>query len=327
MTIDKLPMTSEMDSLVIKAKNKISSFQPEADPTMAERLSERLKLAAELMKLRITSFVTLTTMFGFICFTGKITLDIIGPTIGILLLSSGSAVINHYQERRTDALMKRTRNRPLPSGKVSPIDALMLALILIVSGSAVLYQSSGLIALGLGLLNLLWYNGIYTPLKKINPLAIIPGSIVGALPPMIGWVSAGGSLIDPQILILGFFFFIWQIPHFWLLLMIFGKDYQNAGFPTLTQIFSVDQLARITFIWIIATFVTSMLIPLFGVLKNNFIEFGLLAGGLWLTWNSLKLLKSGKENVWFMSAFKDINIFAILVVVLLTIDKLIVSIK
>ena len=106
--------------------------------------------------------------------------------------------------------------------------------------------------------------------------------------------------------------------------MIFGKDYEQAGFPTLTQIFSVDQLARITFIWITATFVTSMLIPLFGVLKNNFIEFGLLAGGLWLTWNSLKLLKSEKENIWFMSAFKDINIFAILVVVLLTIDKLIV---
>ncbi len=303
-----------MDSLVLKAEDKISSLS----------LSERLKAAAELMKLRITSFVTLTTMFGFICFTGKLTLDIIGPTLGVLLLSSGSAVINHYQERRTDALMKRTRNRPLPSGRVSPADALMLAIVLVVIGTTILYIDSGIIALGLGLLNLIWYNGIYTPLKKINPLAIIPGSIVGALPPMIGWVSAGGSLFDSQILILGFFFFIWQIPHFWLLLMIFGKDYQSAGFPTLTQIFSVDQLARITFIWIIATFVTSMLIPLFGVMKNNFIEFGMLAGGIWLTWNSLKLLKSEKENIWFMSAFKDINIYAILVVVLLTIDKLIV---
>ncbi len=311
-----------MDSLVLKADNKISNYQPKANPPLAERLSERLKMAAELMKLRITSFVTLTTMFGFICFTGKLTLDIIGPTLGVLLLSSGSAVINHYQERRTDALMKRTRNRPLPSGRVSPADALMLAFSLVVLGAAVLYIDSGLLALCLGLLNLIWYNGIYTPLKKVNPLAIIPGSIVGALPPMIGWVSAGGSLLDPQILILGFFFFIWQIPHFWLLLMIFGKDYQSAGFPTLTQIFSVDQLARITFIWIIATFVTSMLIPLFGILKNNFIEFGMLAGGVWLTWNSLKLLKSEKENIWFMSAFKDINIYAILVVVLLTVDKL-----
>lgn len=303
-----------MDSLVIKAQDKIYNLS----------LGEKLKAAAELMKLRITSFVTLTTMFGFICFTGKITYDIIAPTIGILLLSSGSAVINHYQERRTDALMKRTRNRPIPSGKVSPVSALILALTLAVSGSIVLYIGSGLLALGLGLLNLLWYNGIYTPLKKINPLAIIPGSLVGALPPMVGWAAAGGSIFDPQILILGFFFFIWQIPHFWLLLMIFGKDYEQAGFPTLTQIFNVDQLSRITFIWIAATFVTSMLIPLFGILNNNFIEIGLLAAGIWLTWNSLKLLKSEKEKVWFRFAFMDINIFAVLVVILLTIDKLLI---
>ncbi len=285
-------------------------------------LRDKLSVVMELTKLRITSFVTLTTVFGFICFAGKITLDIIAPTLGILLLSSGSAVINHYQERKTDALMKRTKNRPLPSGKISPTNALILAIVLVLSGSVILYFGSGLMALGVGLLNLVWYNGIYTPLKKVNALAIIPGSLVGALPPMVGWVAAGGSILDQQILILGFFFFIWQIPHFWLLLMIFGKDYEQAGFPTLTQIFSVDQLSRITFIWIAATFVTSMLIPLFGILKNNFIEFGLLVAGIWLTWNSLKLLKSEKENVWFRFAFREINIFAILVVVLLTIDKL-----
>ena len=285
-------------------------------------LQDKLLVVMELTKLRITSFVTLTTVFGFICFTEKITLDIITPTLGILLLSSGSAVINHFQERRTDALMKRTKNRPLPSGKISPQSALMLALILVFSGSIILYLGSGLLALGLGLLNLIWYNGIYTPLKKVNPLAIIPGSIVGALPPIVGWVAAGGSLFDPQILILAFFFFIWQIPHFWLLLMIFGNDYEQAGFPTLTQLFSVEQLARITFIWIAATFVTSMLIPLFGIIKNNFIEFGLLAAGVWLTWNSVKLLKANQEKVWFRFAFREINIFAVLVVVLLTIDKL-----
>ncbi len=287
-------------------------------------LSEKLSMVIELTKLRITTFVTLTTMFGFVCFIGKITFDIIAPTLGILLLSSGSAVINHFQERKTDALMKRTKNRPLPAGKVSPLSALLFAISLVLSGSVILLIGSGFLAFGLGLLNLVWYNGIYTPLKKVNPLAIVPGSIVGALPPMVGWVAAGGSLLDPQILILGFFFFIWQIPHFWLLLMIFGNDYEQAGFPTLTQLFSVEQLSRITFIWIIATFVTSMLIPLFGILKNNFIEFGLLAAGIWLTWNSLKLLKSEKEKVWFRFAFREINIFAILVVLLLTIDKLLI---
>jgi protoheme IX farnesyltransferase len=168
----------------------------------------------------------------------------------------------------------------------------------------------------------LWYNGIYTPLKKKNALAIIPGSMVGALPPLAGWVAAGGSIFDPQILILGFFFFIWQIPHFWLLLLIFGKDYEQAGFPTLTQIFSMDQLSRITFVWITATIASGMLIPLFGVIKNYFIYSGMLISGIWLLWKALKLLKPEKENIWFKFAFKEINIFAVIIVVLLSIEKL-----
>ncbi len=294
------------------------------EKNLASAIKDKLDIVVELTKLRITTFVTLTTVFGFICFTEKITTALIAPALGILLLSSGSAVINHYQERNTDALMKRTKRRPLPSGRISPNSALSLAIVLSLSGAAVLYLGSNLLALGLGLLNLFWYNGVYTPLKRKNALAIIPGSLVGALPPMVGWAAAGGSITSPQILILAAFFFIWQIPHFWLLLLIFGKDYEQAGFPTLTQIFNTDQLARIIFMWIMATFVTSLLIPLFGIEVNIFIEFGILLSGLWLTWNSLKLLKTTKEKIWFRFAFRDINLFAVIVVLLLSIDKLII---
>ena len=153
---------------------------------------EKLNVLIELTKLRITTFVTLTCMFGFICCTGKLTMAIIAPALGILLLSSGSAVINHYQERDTDSLMKRTRNRPIPSGKISAKNALVFALFLIISGSIILFSGSGLLALSIGLLNLFWYNFVYTPLKKRSSLAIIPGSLVGALPPMVGWVAGGG---------------------------------------------------------------------------------------------------------------------------------------
>ncbi len=278
----------------------------------------------ELTKLRITTFVTLTTVFGFIAAAGKMSFAIIAPTIGILLLSSGSAVINHYQERDTDVLMDRTKNRPIPSGRISAANALLLALILVFTGALVLFIGSGLMALGLGLLNLLWYNGIYTPLKRRNALAIIPGSLVGALPPMVGWVAAGGSLLDPQMLILAFFFFIWQIPHFWLLLLVFGHDYEQAGFPTLTQIFNSQQLARITFMWILAVVVTSFLIPVFGIVKNVFIDYTILVSGLWLSWNSVKLLNLSKGKISFRYAFRDINLFAVLVVILLTIDKLVI---
>jgi heme o synthase len=284
----------------------------------------RLKILSELTKIRITSFVTVTTAFGYISAAGEINSGIIAPVCGILLLACGSAAVNHIQERKTDAKMDRTKNRPIPSGKISVSGALFIALVLTISGSLILYFGAGLFALSLALLNLLWYNGIYTPLKKINPLAIIPGSLVGAIPPAVGWVAAGGYILDPGILIISFFFFIWQIPHFWLLLLVFSRDYEKAGFPTLTKIFSPDQLTRITFIWILATVVTGLIIPLFGIVKYSLISFTLLIAGLWLAYNAFKLLRTSVNMMSFRFAFREINIFALAVVILLSIDKLFV---
>lgn len=287
-------------------------------------VKEKLKILSELTKIRITFFVTVTMLFGFISAAGELNISAVMPAIGILLLACGSAAINHIQERKTDALMSRTKNRPIPSGRISPENALLIALVLLLTGSFLLYFGSGLLALGLGLLNLLWYNGIYTPLKRVNPLAIIPGSLVGAIPPAVGWIAGGGSISDPRILIISTFFFIWQIPHFWLLLLVLDKDYQKAGFPTLTEIFNPDQLARITFTWIAATVVTCLMIPLFGKLQSPFIGYGLFIAGVWLVWNSFKLLRFTKERIYFTIAFREINIFAILVIVLLSLDKLVI---
>lgn len=286
-------------------------------------IRQKIDLLMELTKIRITFFVTVTTIFGYLCATGEFSLNMIAPVFGILLLACGSAVINHYQERETDALMARTKNRPIPSGRILAIDALNIAVLLVLAGSLFLYFGGGILALGLGVLNLIWYNGIYTPLKKKNAFAIIPGSIVGAIPPAVGWVAAGGNILDPQIGIISLFFFIWQIPHFWLLLLIFGEDYKQAGFPTLTLIFSPDQLGRITFVWIITTVMIGLLIPIFGVVRSNIINYGLFVAGLWLAWNAIRLLRSTKEKKYFRFAFMEINVFAILVVVLISIDKLV----
>ena len=286
-------------------------------------MKKQLYILFELTKIKITLFVTITTAFGFISAAGNVNAGIIAPVIGILLLACGSAAVNHYQERKTDALMDRTKNRPLPSGRISPQNALYIALVLIITGSVILYIGAGILALGLGFLNLLWYNGIYTPLKRHYALAIIPGSMVGAIPPVVGWVAAGGSILDPQILIIAFFFFIWQIPHFWLLLLILSKDYEKAGFPTLTRTFNRDQLSRITFMWISATGITGILIPLFGIIKFPLIDFVIFLSSLWLIWKAATLLKSNKEMKSFGFAFRAINIFALLVVILLSIDKLV----
>lgn len=264
-------------------------------------------------------------MFGYIAATNSVEYEMILPVIGILLLACGSAALNHYQERKTDALMDRTKNRPIPSGKISAKNVLIIATTLVVTGSIILFTGSNLTALLLGLLNLIWYNLIYTPLKKVTSLAIVPGSLVGAIPPMVGWVAGGGSLLDPQIVLISFFFFIWQIPHFWLLLMLLDKDYQKAGFPTLTQIFGKEQLARITFMWMMATAFTALLLPFFQVAHNIFINYSLFIAALWLTYSALKLIRKSEVNWSFRFAFRDINFFALFVVLIISIDKLVVS--
>ena len=284
---------------------------------------EKLKIFLELSKIKITLFVTITASFGFIAYKGSITTGIILPTLGTLLLACGSAAYNHYQERFTDALMERTKSRPIPSGKISASTAYYFAAALVMIGSLILLIGANLTAMLLGLLNLFWYNFIYTPLKRKTALAIIPGSLVGAIPPAIGWVAAGGSLLAPQIIILSFFFFIWQIPHFWLLLLVLDKDYQKAGLPTLTRIFSHQQLTRITFVWIVATIVTGLLIPLFGIIHLNWIIYSMFLAGIYLTWKAARLLRFDSERTNYRFAFNSINIFALFVVAAVSIDKLI----
>jgi protoheme IX farnesyltransferase len=283
----------------------------------------KLKIFLELSKIKITFFVTITTSFGFVAYKGNISNEMILPTLGTLLLACGSAAFNHYQERSTDALMERTKNRPIPSGNVSENSAFYFAVVLVIIGASVLFFGSNIIATLLGLLNLVWYNLIYTPLKRKSALAIIPGSLVGAIPPAIGWVAAGGNLFAPQILILSFFFFIWQIPHFWLLLLVLDKDYQKAGLPTLTKIFSHEQLSRITFIWIVATIVTGLLIPLFGIIHVQWIMYLIFFVGVYFILKSAKLLKLDTEKSNYRFAFNTINIFALFIVAAVSIDKLI----
>jgi len=286
-------------------------------------MKEKIKIFFELTKVKITSFVTVTTAFGYIAASGKVDASMIPVLLGVLLLAFGSAALNHYQEKDFDSKMDRTKGRPIPSGKISAEKTLIISLLLVLLGSLILILSSDVVVLLLGLLNLFWYNFVYTLLKRKSPFAIVPGSLVGAIPPVIGWAAAGGSLIDPQIIIISFFFFIWQIPHFWLLLLVMDQDYRQAGFPTLTQIFNHSQLSRITFIWIIATAVTGLMIPLFGIVSEFWIDLGLFASGLLLTWKAFSLLVESKDFSVFRLNFRYINYFALSVVLLVSVDKLI----
>ena len=289
---------------------------------MFKQLKEHIGIILELGKVKITFFVAVSTSVGYILYSGKFEWTMLLVVIGVFLLACGSSAINHYQERFLDAQMERTKGRPIPSGRIKPLYAFVVAFILSVSGLATIYFSSNVNAALLGIVALIWYNIIYTPLKKRFALAVVPGSVIGALPPMIGWAASGGDVFDMKILSLALFFFIWQIPHFWLLLLLHSKDYEKAGFPTLTKIFNNLQLGRITFVWIAALVTSCLLIPFFNVSSSFYALAALFLMGIWLMWETRGILSNYLERIIFRKAFLSINLYVLAVVLIISIDKL-----
>lgn len=272
-----------------------------------------IKILLELNKVKIISAVTLSTLLGYVMAHGSFSVGAILPVLGIFILAGGSAMLNQYQEIEIDRQMERTKNRPLPSGKISSRLALIILLIEIIIGSLLLYWGSGFLAMQLGLLALLWYNGIYTKLKKKTPFAVIPGAFIGAIPPAVGWVAGGGSLSDPMVIIIGFFFFMWQIPHFWLLALMHGNEYTKAGLPSISAVYSIKQLKKITFIWTFATAISAMFIPMFGLVDSlvQKIVIGIL--NLILIVVFLKLYQNNQAEFKIKKYFITINIFLLFI--------------
>jgi protoheme IX farnesyltransferase len=192
-----------------------------------------------------------------------------------------------------------------------------------VTGETILAYGTGPAPWALGLLASLWYNGIYTYLKKKTPFAAIPGALIGMIPPVLGWVAGGGNLLDQRIGVIGVFFFTWQVPHFWLLLLDRRMDYEKAGFPSLIRIFTPMQLRRITSIWIFATVVTCMIMPLFGLVRSHVVNGSLFAVGFWMVWKTLRILTNRNQGLPFGVNFKVLNSYMLIVILLLAMDKLI----
>ena len=291
----------------------------------AYSLREWVNLLLDLGKIKISLFATFSTATGYLLATGKITVHLFVPSAAVFLLACGSCALNQYQEREIDRWMERTKSRPIPSGRLNPETAFWISIGLILSGALILFFGAGDLALALGLFAALWYNLIYTPLKQKTAFAAVPGALVGAIPPALGWVAGGGTLLDPRIGGVGLFFFIWQIPHFWLLLLDVSKDYENVRLPSVTKIFSQEQIKRIVFVWLLSTGVSSLIIPLFGFLNSSFFYYLFVAAAVWLFWNAIILLRSDGDQGSWRAAFVKLNVYAVLVISLLSADRLLSS--
>jgi protoheme IX farnesyltransferase len=286
-------------------------------------MRRRAGILLEMGKVRISSLATITMIAGYILARGEVTWSLFVVTLGVFLLAFGSSGLNQVQERDVDAVMDRTRGRPLPSRRASLTYAVAVSVVCLVSGALVVLAGSNVAAMALGLAAAAWYNGVYTPLKRVTAFAAVPGGVVGAIPPVIGWVAGGGWVLDARILAVAFFFFMWQVPHFWLLLLFScGEDYEKAGLPSMTRTFSFDQISRITFMWIVGTAVASLSIPLFGIIDQPWVNAGLLAAGVWVVWRSARILRASRGAMGFRNAFEQINGYACVVISLLSLTGL-----
>lgn len=280
-----------------------------------------LKIVAELGKMRISLPVALSACTGYVLQTGRFDTNALLLIAGVFLMSCSSGAINHIQEYKTDALMPRTLKRPIPSGKISIWGAIAVASGYFVGGAIILLWAFQPIAFATSVLTLLSYNAIYTPLKKVTAFAVVPGSLVGALPPFIGWFAGGGGFADERIYWVSLFFFIGQIPHFWLLLLMFGKEYSLAGFPSLNTVFNENQIKRLSYTWILATVATALILA-GTVLHGYFLIITLLVYIFYL----LLPLSSGilfRRDLPVRISFLKLNLLYLMMMILLMVDSLI----
>ena len=191
---------------------------------------------AELVKARLTTLVLLTTAVGFYL-GARERLDIIAlchAVFGTALAAAGAAALNQWWERRLDALMHRTRDRPIPAGRMSPRDALVLGSALSVAGIVYLAAATNWLAAWLAGLTIVLYILAYTPLKRISDTNTLIGAIPGAIPPMIGWAAARNNL-EIGAWSLFAILFVWQMPHFFALSWLYRADYARAGFRMISS--------------------------------------------------------------------------------------------
>jgi protoheme IX farnesyltransferase len=290
---------------------------------MTNKPVNNLKHWLELTKLKIMIPVSLTGFTGYFAFDPHFSSKAFLTGLGILLMAISSSILNEIQEIEADKKMNRTCNRPLPTQKIRIQHAILLLLISLIGGIALTYFAGNLKAMLIGLITMIWYNGIYTYSKRITAFAVVPGAVTGALPPLIGWVAAGGGLWDKPIIFIEFLFFIGQIPHFWLLILRYGEEYKQAGLPSLTEILSCSQIKRLTFIWVVVSVVAALFLCYFEIIQNPVINVILVVVSIYLIWQFIDLLKIQHEKNNFRRYSIFLDSYFLLILVLLISDRII----
>jgi protoheme IX farnesyltransferase len=244
----------------------------------------------ELTKPRITWLILMSTAVGyFFGHHGAWSLwPILHTILGTALIASGTAALNQWYEREADRKMRRTADRPIPSGRLSAGRALVFGILLSVGGFAELAFGLNWLSAFLGLFTLLSYLFLYTPLKQRTPLSTLVGAFPGAMPPIIGYAAASG-ILDAQAWTLFAILFLWQFPHFLAIAWMYREDYERAGIRMLPVVQpSGEATARQIVLYSLALIPVSMAPSLLGM-SGKIYFFGALALGLWYLYSGVRV--------------------------------------
>jgi heme o synthase len=202
-----------------------------------DRLPQTLRQYYELIKPRIALLIVISTAVGYCYGVGQhfSFFTLVNALLGTALLAAGSATLNQWYERDLDALMTRTKIRPIPAGTITPNQALTFGIAVSVLGAVELFTQVNALAAGLGILTSVGYLFVYTPLKRKGPICTTIGALPGAMPPLIGYAAASGHL-TVQAWVLFAILFLWQFPHFHAIAWMYREDYERAGIKMLAVV-------------------------------------------------------------------------------------------
>jgi protoheme IX farnesyltransferase len=211
--------------------------QPTAAPQLLAKKHSLFSDCSQLFKMRVTSLIVMTAWTGFYMGSAKagissVSLTLLNALIGIGLTSAGAAALNEAFEHRVDAQMARTRNRPLPSGRMPLAAGFAAGAIAVLGGSAYLAYTTNLLTAVLAFATAAIYLGLYTPLKKVSPISTLVGAFPGAMPPLLGWTAIRGR-VEVEAIVLFTIVFIWQFPHFQAIAWLYRDDYAAGGIKML----------------------------------------------------------------------------------------------
>ncbi len=245
----------------------------------------------ELTKPRITVFILMSAAIGFLCGAHAGShwnlWTVLHAMIGTALIASGTATLNQWYERSADAKMRRTQARPIPSGRVTPARALCFGIALAAIGFFELSLGANRLTGMLGLFTMVSYLCVYTPLKRVSPVSTTIGAIPGAMPPLIGYAAAAGTL-TAEAWVLYAILFLWQFPHFYAIAWMYREDYERAGIQMLPVVEpDGESTARRIWLFSLALIPISILPRFFGA-EGNLYAIGATALGIVFLWAGVR---------------------------------------